>query len=293
VIEIKSRWDGRVIYTAENAQDVRQAVEEAVKRSADLGSADLGYADLRSADLGSADLRYANLGSADLGYADLGYADLRSADLRYADLGSADLGYADLGSADLGSADLRYAHLGSADLGYANLGSADLRSADLGYADLRYADLGYADLGYADLRSADQWRHPFWATRQDFFSILDRAPAEVAALRQVMVDGKIEGSTYTGTCSCLAGTIAVAHGCSITALNDELGIETSPSRPAEQWFISIREGDRPLDVSEESIDWKGQSEGVFRLSWALTWLDEWVESRTAIAKALEPSGSDR
>jgi hypothetical protein len=151
MIEIKHRINGKVLYTAENASDVREAVEEAVKAKANLDSADLRCAELRSANLRSANLRYANLR----------YADLRSANLRYADLRSANLGYADLGY------------------------------ADLGYADLRYADLRYADLRYA--------RHPLWIFQQDFFSILDRAPAEVAGLRQTMVEGRIDGSTYSGS----------------------------------------------------------------------------------------------
>ena len=139
MIEIKS-ISGRVLYTAQNATDVRSAVIEAVAAKADLRYADLRSADLRSADLGYANLRSADLGSANLYYADLGHADLRSADL----------GYADLRHADLRSADLRSADLGYANLYYADLGHADLRSADLGSANLDYADLRYADLGYAE-----------------------------------------------------------------------------------------------------------------------------------------------
>ena len=82
-VTIKSVY-GDVLYVAKGAADVRAAVEEAVRKGADLRSADLGFADLRSADLRSADLRFV-----DLRFADLGSADLRSADLRFADLGSA------------------------------------------------------------------------------------------------------------------------------------------------------------------------------------------------------------
>jgi Pentapeptide repeats (8 copies) len=74
MIEIKSWRDGKVLYIAKTAADVRSAVEEAVREKANLGYADLGYADLRSTDLGYADLRSANLGSANLRYADLRYA---------------------------------------------------------------------------------------------------------------------------------------------------------------------------------------------------------------------------
>lgn len=79
-IEIKSWEDGRVLYTAKNAQDVRQAVEEAAREKADLRFADLRFANLGYANLGSADLRSANLRFADLGYANLGSANLRFAE---------------------------------------------------------------------------------------------------------------------------------------------------------------------------------------------------------------------
>ncbi|MCC6381795.1 MAG: pentapeptide repeat-containing protein, partial [Dehalococcoidia bacterium] len=61
VIEIKHR-DGRAIYVAEHAQDVRAALIQAVREGADLGDA---Y--LRGAYLRGANLRGANLGGADLG----------------------------------------------------------------------------------------------------------------------------------------------------------------------------------------------------------------------------------
>jgi hypothetical protein len=234
MIEIKNRWDGSVIYAAENAQDVRAAVLEAIKEKANLSSADL-----RSADLSSADLRSADLRSADLSYADLRSADLRSADLRSADLSSADLS------------------------------SADLRSADLSYADLRYA--------------IDGPSHPLWAFRQDYWSILDQAPGEVENLRKQIVAGNINGSVYNeGGCGCLNGTIAIHAGCSVEGLVEKFGIQADASRPAEQWFITISKGDKPLPL--DTKEWPDES--TFRISYALAWLDEWVESRTAIAKGL-------
>jgi uncharacterized protein YjbI with pentapeptide repeats len=243
VIQIKRWTDGKVLYTAEGAADVKAALEEAVKAKADLRYADLGYADLRYADLRYADLRYADLRYADLRYADLRYADLRYADLRYA---------------DLRSADLRYANLGYADLGYADLRSADLRSADLRYADLDYS-------------------HPLWAFWTDFVAVLDRVPAEAAGLRAAIAEGNIDGSVYEGACACLVGTIANVRHVSF----DELDIGTDASRPAEQWFMPIRKGDVPIDDPKQA-----KSEGVFRASVALQWLDEWVELRKGVAQAL-------
>jgi len=119
-IEIKSRWDGKVLYTAKTAQDVRGAVKEAVKRGANL----------RGANLGDADLRGANLRGANLGGAYLRGANLRGANLRGANLRGANLGGADLRGANLGGADLRGANLGGANLGGAK-GVAPERHNDL------------------------------------------------------------------------------------------------------------------------------------------------------------------
>ena len=94
MIEIKRWTDGKVLYTAETASDVREAVIEARRgevnlreanlRRANLWGADLWGADLRGADLGGANLRGADLRGADLGGANLGGANLREADLREA-----------------------------------------------------------------------------------------------------------------------------------------------------------------------------------------------------------------
>ena len=101
MIEIKSRWDGSVLYTAENASDVRAAVEEARLHDADLRGADLHDADLHDADLRDAYLRDADLRGADLRGAYLRDALLRDADLRGADLYDANLYGAYLRGADL------------------------------------------------------------------------------------------------------------------------------------------------------------------------------------------------
>ena len=108
-MEIK-KINGAIIYKA-NADNIKDAVEEAVMRGANLVGANLGCANL-----GGADLCGANLGCANLGGADLRYADIRGANLGDAYLRGANLRYADLGGADLGGADLRDANLSDADL---------------------------------------------------------------------------------------------------------------------------------------------------------------------------------
>ena len=54
MIEIKSRWNGRILYTADLAQDVRAAVREAVASRANLSDAYLRDANLSGANLSDA-----------------------------------------------------------------------------------------------------------------------------------------------------------------------------------------------------------------------------------------------
>ena len=91
MIEIRSRFDGRVLYAAETAQDVRAAAVQAVAAESSLYGANLREADLRGADLRGANLRGANLREANLRGANLREADLRGADLYGANLRGADL----------------------------------------------------------------------------------------------------------------------------------------------------------------------------------------------------------
>jgi hypothetical protein len=163
-----------------------------------------------------------------------------------ADLSGADLRHADLSGADLSGADLRHADLRGADLSH-----AVLRDADLRHADLRGADLSHAVLRDADLRSF----------KADFWMILTENPREVPALILALKEGRVDGSTYHGECACLVGTIANARGVDV----DTLPTGTDSSRPAEQWFLMIKEGDKPGD----------DTGGGFASGEALKWAEEW------------------
>jgi hypothetical protein len=267
-IQIKNRWDFSVIFECE-ADSMKLAVELAVKSNADLSSADLRSADLRSADLRSADLSLAdlslaNLRSADLRSADLSSANLRSADLssanlRSADLSSANLSLANLRSADLSSANLSLANLRSANLRSANLSLANLRSANLSLANLRSADLSLANLRSADLSSANLSSANLSFIRDDIWAVLSCAPSEVEELRQALIDGKVDGSHYTGTCACLVGTIANVRGCSYENLG---ALKPNSSRASERFFMGIKKGDTP------------ETNAVSKL--ALEWIDLWL-----------------
>jgi uncharacterized protein YjbI with pentapeptide repeats len=71
MIEIKHRFTGAVLYRSENAETIKDALEEAVNGDADLRGADLRGADLRGADLRGANLYGANLYGANLRGANL------------------------------------------------------------------------------------------------------------------------------------------------------------------------------------------------------------------------------
>jgi hypothetical protein len=170
-----------------------------------------------------------------------------------------------------------------AELVRAELVGAELLRAYLQRAYLQGADLQGADLQGADLQGdIGDVQHPLHAFRADYWSILDQAPGEVEGLRQAIEDGRINGSVYNdGECGCLNGTLAILRGTDIEGLREQTGIVASGSRPAERWFIDIVKGDKPLPLDTE--EWP--SESVFRISYALAWIDEWVESRTKIAAA--------
>ena len=178
-------------------------------------------------------------------------ANLRSANLAYANLR-----YANLRSANLAYANLRYANLTSANLAYANLRSANLRSANLTSANLAYANLRSANLRSANLRSADlrSFKACLWMTLTKF---RDEVPALLVALK----DGRVNGSTYSGECACLIGTIGNAREAKGLSSN----VDRNSSDPSERWFLMIKEGDKPVD----------DSGGGFASRLAVEWIEEW------------------
>jgi hypothetical protein len=127
-------------------------------------------------------------------------------------------------------ASLDGASLVGASLARASLVGARLVGASLVGASLDGARLDGASLVGARLRSY----------RTDLFDILLRAPDEVDGLLKAVREGRINGSTYEGECACLVGTIANVRGCSVSSIDYR-----DSSRPAEQWFMTIKPGDTP------------------------------------------------
>ena len=119
----------------------------------------------------------------------------------------------------------------------ANLSGAYLSGAYLSDANLSDADLSDANLSDADLSDAN-----LSVIREDVRSVLAAAPAEAPGLLAALREGRVDGSTYEGPCACLVGTIANVRGVEHTALGD---LRPDADRPAERFFMGIREGDTP------------------------------------------------
>ena len=127
---------------------------------------------------------------------------------------------------------------------------------EINAADLQRAYLQRAYLQGADLQGSD-----LQPVRDDFWAVLSSAPHEVEGLRKAIVEGKIDGSTYTGECACLVGTIAKVCGKN----HENLGLLIpNPARPIERFFMGIKKGDSPETNQFSKI--------------ALKWLDEWVKN---------------
>ncbi|MBR8434794.1 pentapeptide repeat-containing protein [Burkholderia cenocepacia] len=239
-IEILNRWTLKVIFECE-ADSMKAAVELACKQGISLSGSNLRDAYLRGADLRGADLSDANLRDAYLSGAYLRDAYLRGA--------------------DLSGAYLRDAYLRGADLRDADLSGSNLRDADLSGSNLRDAYLSGAYLRGADLRDAYLSGADLLPIKADFIEVISQAPREVPALIDALKAGRVDGSTYSGECACLVGTIANARGIDVDSA--ELGIPKDSSRPVERFFMAIRKGDTPETNAASKL----------ALEWAETWLD--------------------
>jgi len=154
-----------------------------------------------------------------------------------ADLSRANLSNTDLCWATLNGAHLRKTNLCKANLRAANLCRADLRGAHLSGANLTGATLRGAQVSYEALVSANTS-----AIARDVWDVLDHAQNEADGLLKALLAGHVEGSAYSGLCACLVGTLANVRGCHYQQLP---GIVPRALRPAERWFVAIREGDTP------------------------------------------------
>ncbi|WP_279612665.1 pentapeptide repeat-containing protein [Burkholderia sp. BCC1047] len=156
---------------------------------------------------------------------------------------------------------LRGAYLRDADLSGTYLRGTYLRGANLSDADLSGANLRGANLSDADLSGANLSGADLLPIKADFIEVISQAPCEVPALIDALKSGRVDGSTYSGECACLIGTIANARGIDVDST--ELGIPKDSARPVERFFMAIRKGDTPETNDAAKL----------ALEWAETWLD--------------------
>lgn len=128
-ITIKKRWSNAVLFEAD-ADDIREALYQAIKARVDLRAADL---------------RGARLVGLHLPEACLPQVDFRGADLARAAFSRADLHGANFNGARLHEADFENAALAGASFARAELHAARLRGTDLGKSDFEGAELVKAD----------------------------------------------------------------------------------------------------------------------------------------------------
>ncbi len=129
---------------------------------------------------------------------------------------------------------------------------AVLTGAVLTGADLTRAVLTGADLTGADLTGAD-----LTPIRNDLIVAILPCPDEIPFLRNALVGGKVDGSTYQGECACLAGTMAHACRMDFEAFRDSRRMEINASSPRERWFLAIRPGHTPENhaISRITLGW--------------------------------------
>jgi hypothetical protein len=267
-IEIKNRWTGKILFEYESENNsIKSTMVKAVKEGADLKGANLEGADLKGANLKGADLKGANLEGADLKGANLKGANLKGANLEGADLEGADLKGADLKGANLEGADLKGANLKGADLKGANLEGADLKGANLKGADLKGANLEGADLEGADLKGADLSQ-----IKEDMFIVLLHSIPEINYLKQAIIEGQIDGSTYDGSCACLSGTLVngakKSNGAKEEMVVDSIMKCRDSRRPIERFFLGINIGDTPetSQLSKLALEWIEEFESLITIN---------------------------
>ena len=257
--QLKSWTTGARLFSIEINEDewkfrFKLALQEGIKAKADFTGADLSGANLTKADLSGANLTKANLTETDLFGAKITGANLTKANLTKANLTKANLTKVDFTGADLTEADFTGADLFGANLTEANFTGANLTKVDFTGADLFGANFTKANLSEADLTKARLTK-----VRDDLWAVLSAAPRQVAAVREAIVGGKIDGSTYEGECADLIGTIAKAAG---LFYKDLLFLKPDISRPIERFFLAIKVGDTP------------ENNQISRI--VLGWLDEWL-----------------
>lgn len=99
--------------------------------------------------------------------------------------------------------------------------------------------------------------------RNDFWDVLLRARHEVDGLRKALVEGRVDGSTYEGVCSCLVGTIANIKGIDYDEIEN---LKPNSNRHIERFFMGIKKGDTPgsNQVSRIVVEWVDEFQALLK-----------------------------
>src|SRR5690606_31442015 len=129
---------------------------------------------------------------------------------------------------------------------------ASLRNANLEGSNLEGAKLEGASLRNANLEGSNLEGAKLDPIKNDMWVVLLQSVPEIPALKAALIEGRIDGSTYEGPCSCLAGTVATARGVNYK----ELGYANC-DRPIERFFYGIKQGDTPETnmLSKLALEW--------------------------------------
>ncbi len=89
---------------------------------------------------------------------------------------------------------------------------------------------------------------------------LTENPTEAHGVADALREGRVDGSTYSGECACLVGTIGNLKGV------DAHSLPRNSNNPSERWFMMISKGDTP----------EKDTGGGFAAKLALEWVEEWI-----------------
>ena len=175
----------------------------------------------------------------------------------------ANLDEANLYGANLERANLDGANLYGVNLERANLDGANLYGVNLERANLYGANLERANLYGANLYGANLERAILTPIKNDLFLVLMYALKEIPNLKKAIVDGKIDGSTYEGECTCLCGTLEKSKD---EKLAQQIYDLRDARRPIERFFATIKKGDtiETNPNSKLALEWIEEFESIIK-----------------------------
>ncbi len=173
MIEIR-RWDNEDVIHTIKGYNIKECLEDGIKKGINFHHASLNYASLNHASLNGALLNHASLNHASLNYASLNGASLNGALLNGASLNDTSLNYASLNYASLNSASLNSALLNGASLNYARYSISTILKIWWGpLSDSLTLELMRHDAEYIGYDAMDTWAAggtcPYGHQSRDFY----------------------------------------------------------------------------------------------------------------------------